>query len=149
MGRIIGGVIVGYIVMFVVVFATFSVAYMALGAGGAFKTGTYDVSGTWIALMFGLGLVAAVAGGWVCSAIAKSPKGKYGLVIVVLVMGILSAIPAFMAEDLELKRLRPPNVDNFEAMQNARQPIWVALLNPIVGVVGVCLGARLHGGSNA
>ncbi len=31
-----------------------------------------------------------------------------------------------------------------EAMQNARTPVWVALLNPLVGAAGVFWGARLR-----
>ncbi len=36
------------------------------------------------------------------------------------------------------------DVSNLEAMQNAVQPLWVAILNPVLGVVGVLLGAGLR-----
>jgi hypothetical protein len=29
-----------------------------------------------------------------------------------------------------------------EAMQEAIQPVWMALLNPVIGAVGVLLGGR-------
>lgn len=34
-------------------------------------------------------------------------------------------------------------------MQNARQPMWVALLNPLLGAIGVVVGARMKGAPSA
>jgi hypothetical protein len=33
-----------------------------------------------------------------------------------------------------------------EAMQNAKQPAWIVLLNPLLGAAGVLVGARLKRG---
>jgi hypothetical protein len=35
-------------------------------------------------------------------------------------------------------------VANMEAMQKARTPGWVALMNPLIGAVGVMVGAGLR-----
>lgn len=40
-------------------------------------------------------------------------------------------------------QVREASAGNLEAMTNARQPGWVAVLNPIIGAIGVMLGARL------
>ncbi len=69
--KTVGGVIVGYIVMFILVFALFSLAYLALGANGAFKPGTYDVSTLWLALSVIVSLAAAIVGGFICSLILR------------------------------------------------------------------------------
>jgi hypothetical protein len=37
----------------------------------------------------------------------------------------------------------------FDAMSNAIQPVWVALLNPLLGAVGVLIGARMRSGGTA
>ncbi|MDQ3667052.1 MAG: hypothetical protein M3410_10870 [Acidobacteriota bacterium] len=39
--RAVLAVIVGYVVMVLLVFATFSLAYLLMGADGAFRPGTY------------------------------------------------------------------------------------------------------------
>jgi len=34
----------------------------------------------------------------------------------------------------------------FDAMSNGKQPAWVAVLNPVLGVIGVLVGVRMHAG---
>jgi hypothetical protein len=38
---------------------------------------------------------------------------------------------------------RGADVGRFEAMEKARQPGWLALLDPLIGASGVLLGRRL------
>lgn len=143
MVRKIVGVIVGYIVMALVVFLTFSAAYLIMGANHAFKPGTYDVSLRWAALSFVLSLIAAIVGGYVCALIAKSTRAAQVLAGIVIVLGILVAIPVLTSTDTRPNR-RPDTVPNMQAMQSARTPKWVAILNPIVGAVGVLVGAGIR-----
>lgn len=145
MGRMIVSVIVGYIVMFVIVFVSFSLAYLAMGADGAFRPGTYDITVIWALLSIVLSLIAAVAGGYICAAIAKNPRGPKALALIVLLLGILSALPAITGSYEGRPNVREAGVGNLEAAQNARQPVWIALLNPLIGVAGVMVGARLKG----
>jgi len=143
MARKILGVIVGYVVMALLVFLIFSVAYLAMGANHAFKPGTYDVSLRWTALSFVLSLIAAIVGGYTCALIARSTRAAQVLAGIVLVLGIIIAIPAITGSDTR-PNIRPADVPNMQAMQNARTPAWVAVLNPIVGVVGVLVGAGIR-----
>ncbi|MEK7831056.1 MAG: hypothetical protein AAB401_08220 [Acidobacteriota bacterium] len=140
--KTIGGVVVGYIVMFILVFAIFTTAYLAMGADGAFKTGSYEVSTLWLVLSFAVGLIAAIAGGFVCALIAPNSKAPLALAGLVIILGLLSAIPALMPNDTR-PQVRTADVGNMEAMMNARQPVWVFLLNPLIGAVGVMLGSRM------
>ena len=117
---------------------------MTLGANGAFQPGSWYPSGGWIALTIALGFGAAIAGGYLCAAIARDSRGPLGLVGLVIVLGVLSAIPALTGSD-PVAGPRPETVPMFEAMANAVQPAWVALLNPVVGAVGVLVGARVRG----
>jgi hypothetical protein len=143
--RNIGGVILGYIVMALLIFLTFSAAYLLMGANSAFKSGTYEVSGFWVAVSFALGLIAAVVGGYVCASVARGSRAPLALAVLVLVVGLLAAIPELRAaNDGGALAARPNEVSNMEAMQNAVQPIWIALLNPFVGAAGVLIGARLR-----
>lgn len=143
MARKVIGVIVGYIVMALFVFLTFTGAYLGLGAEQAFKPGNYNVSLRWIVISVVLGLIAAIIGGYVCALIAKSSRAAQVLAGIVLVLGLLVAIPALTANDPR-PNVRPREVPNMQAMQNARSPKWVALLNPIIGAVGVLVGAGIR-----
>lgn len=90
-----------------------------------------------------LGLIAAVIGGFVCVIIAKNRKAAIWLAGLVLVLGIILAIPALSASEEEMNKVREGNVDNVTAMQNAKQPQAALILNPIIGAIGVIAGSRL------
>jgi hypothetical protein len=146
MGRVIGGVIAGYVVMFIVVFVLLTGAYLGLGADRAFEEASFTPSMTWLGLMFVVGLVAAIIGGVVCAAIAPNTRAPVALVVVVLVLGAASAIPAFMPPDADQPTVRSGDLSNMDAMMSARTPAWVAIANPVIGAIGVMLGARLRRG---
>lgn len=140
--RTIGAVVLGYVAMFFFIFTTFSLLYLALGAERTYQPGTYDATALWMAASLPLSLAAAIGGGWVCARVAHNPSAAKYLAGLVLVLGVVSAY-------FELSSAPPPkeartsNVTNMEAMMKSRQPTWVAVVNPIIGVVGVMLGARL------
>ncbi len=147
MGRIVGGVIAGYVTMFVGVFILFSLAWMVLGADGAFHAGSWDVSAAWIGLSIVIGFLAAVAGGYLCALIARNPRGPQSLVVVVVVLGLLMALPVLFGAGTDAPAVRPAAVGMFEAMQYAQQPGWTAVLNPLLGALGVVIGARTKTGN--
>jgi hypothetical protein len=141
MARAIVAVIVSYILMFVFTFLAFTCMYLMLGVDGAFKPGTYDASTRWLAISFGVYLVIAIIGGLICALIAKGGRAPVALAIVVLVLGLLLAIPAIMKAKPDM--VRSGSVSNIEAMQKARQPIWTPLLFPFIGAAGVIIGGKL------
>jgi hypothetical protein len=142
MARTIVAVIVSYLLMFVLVSLGFFGMYGMLGAEYAFKPGTWEASNLWIALALVMGLVVAVIAGIVCALIAKGGKAPLALAIVVFTLGLVFAIPQFVANQVDQgPRTGAPPL--FEAMQKAKQPAWVSLALPLIGVVGVLSGARL------
>lgn len=143
--RAIASVIVGYIVMFAFVFVSFTAAYLALGADGSFKPGTYDVSTMWIAVSSVLSLIAAILGGWIAVLIARSATPPKVLAGLVLVLGLLMAIPAFLSSGQPAPPARTADVGNLDAMMKARTPPVLALITPLIGAAGVMLGASLCG----
>lgn len=146
MGRIIGGVVAGYAVMFVGVMGLMTVGWMILGAGGAFLPESWDISMPWMLLSLVVGIVAAMAGGYVCIAIAKDPSAIMWLLALILVLGFAIAIMQVLGPETPV-RVRPANLSMGDAISGAQQPLWLAFLNPILGVVGVLFGARLRGPS--
>lgn len=51
------------------------------------------------------------------------------------------AIPVVMRDAPGRGGVRPANTTMVDAMAHAEQPVWVALLNPLVGAAGVLIGA--------
>ena len=134
-------VVIGYIATVAFVFISFSIAYLTMGTELAFKPQSFEPSTLWVTTSFLLGFIAAVVGGFICATIAKQSRAPLVLAGLVLVLGILAAIPVLTASGPP--EVRPGNLGNIEAMQKARQPGWVALLNPVIGALGVLAGARL------
>jgi hypothetical protein len=139
--RIIASAVVGYIVIFVCIFALFSGLYLALGAEGAFQPGSYQVSMLWIVISTVLSFAAAVAGGWVSRAVARSQSGPRALAVLVLALGLIMA--ASIAASPPPPAVRDAALSNMEAMGKAQTPLWMAVLNPFLGAAGVLLGGRL------
>ena len=142
--KTLGGVVLGYLMMFAFVFLSFTLAYGLMGAERAFRPGVYDVSFLWILTSFILGLAGAMLGGYVCEAIARDERAPKLLAVLVLVLGFAFAVPV-----LTNTVPSPPRegaVSNTVAMQNAQQPPWVALLNPLFGAIGVLIGAGARSG---
>ncbi|HEX6278605.1 MAG TPA: hypothetical protein VFZ49_01200 [Pyrinomonadaceae bacterium] len=140
--RSILGAIAGYIIMVLVIFLLFTVAYLAMGADMAFGPGGYDVSMTWIAVSFVLGFIAAVIAGYLAAVIGNSSTAVKILAGIVLVLGIVSVIMVSMSP--RSTDPRTTETPNLEAMSKAQTPLWVALLNPLIGIAGVLVGGSLH-----
>ncbi len=140
--RALFGAIAGYIALVVVIFATLTGAYLALGTEKTFQEGSWSPSMLWVGIMLAFGLVAALVGGKVARKIGgeKSPLVLAG---VVLVLGGLQALSVANYEPpADRPEPRPADVGNFESMQYAEQPLWFAIANPLVGVLGVLMGGR-------
>ncbi|HYH66748.1 MAG TPA: hypothetical protein VD866_18790 [Urbifossiella sp.] len=143
MGRAIVGVVLGYVVMFATLFLLFSGLYLVLGQERSFEPGSYEPSLLWTVVSFALGAVAAVVGGYVCARIARAATPPKVLAGLVLVIGLVFAVPVLRAASTPAEE-RTGDVGNLDAMMKAKQPAWVALANPFLGFVGVLVGARLR-----
>ncbi len=147
MGRLIGSVVLGYVVIFAAVFILMSGAWFAVGADRALQPGTWDISGLWVGISIVVGLVAGVAAGYVCAVVARDPRGPLWLIGLVVVLGVVLAV--MMGGKEVAAGPRPDDVTLFEAVSNSIQPVWMAYLNPVLGAVGVFVGARLRGAPDA
>ncbi len=141
MMRSLGGVVLGYLTMAAFVILSFFLALRIMGAGLVFRPGVFDVSGLWIITSVVLGLIGAVLGGYVCATVARNVGASKKLAVVVIVVGVALALPSMTGDAPILPR--EATVASSEAMQSGRQPGWLALLNPLIGAVGVLWGARL------
>lgn len=142
--RVAGSVIAGYLVMAVAIMVLFAAAYPILGIDSLFAPGTYDASIGWIALSLILGFVCAAAGGWVAARLAPGSTAPNWLAALVLVLGAVMALPVVMNTSPTGGGPRPEGASMADAMTYARQPVWVALLNPLLGGAGVLVGAGVR-----
>ncbi len=145
MGRNILAVIVGYIAMVLVVMVFLTGAYLALGADRAFQEGSYEVTPLWIAIWAPVSFGAALLGGVVCAKVSKHSKGAVlSLVILIGVLGAGNAIYRMTSDAPSPEmQVRSGDVSNVDAMQSAQAPAWMSISEPIMGIIGVMLGATL------
>jgi len=142
--RIIAGVLGGYLIMVLTIMLTFTLAYRVLGVEGSFQPDSYDVSPVWIVLSILLGLAAAVLGGWIAIKIGRDSRTVLWLAGLVIVLGLSTAIMEGMHDDRQDPVVREGGLNNREAMMMAEEPLWISLLNPFLGAVGVFLGGQIR-----
>ena len=138
--RKILGAVVGYVVYFFCVFLLFTGLSVALGPDRLFLPGNYEPSALWIIGALSIGLIAAVIGGYVAALIGKS-----GAVRIMAGLVVLIGVIVFVGLFRENIPPEPRTVDLpiMEAMFKAREPLWVAAVNPLLLVIGVFAGGAL------
>ena len=142
MARSILSVVGGYVIMALIVFGTFTIAFLLMGPDRAYQPGTYDVSPLWIAVSIVLSALAAVAGGRLAAAIARTDVAPKILAGLVLMLGLVMAYSdaGRMSAQPNVREASPTFMD---AAQASRQPAWLLYLNPLIGAAGVLIGAGM------
>ena len=143
MARTIIGVIVGYVLMFLLNFAGFVTLYAVIGPNQAFAPGLYLASTKWIAISAVILLITGVIAGLVCAMIAAGGRAPLALAIVVVVLGLLLAIPAMMKAQINSKLVRSGDVPQMQAAQLAYWPVWCPFAFPFISAIGVLAGGKL------
>ncbi len=143
MARLIGGTVAAYVIYFVAVFVLVSAGWLVLGANGAFHPGVWDVTGIWIALMLVASLLGGVGAGYGIGPITKDPRGPMALAGLIILMGVVFAWPVLAGTAPVPTLPRPEQLPMFEAMANGQAPVWVAILNPVLGAAGALFGSGL------
>ena len=138
--RNVGGAVLGWVVMTGAVILLFTGLWMVMGPVGAFRPQSWEVSGMWLLGSIVASLLAAVFGGLVCTWVAADDRGLLMLMVLVVVLGVVLALGDAPAAT---GGIRPTEVDMADAMNFAREPRWLAWLNPVLGAAGVFAGSRL------
>ncbi len=141
----VGAAVLGWVTMVVVTFVGLGIAWAVLGTEGALQPESWSPSSVFIVVMIVMGLVAATLGGAVCAKTAPDRWAVWVLVGIVVVLGLAVAVPEAPAA----AGPRPVDVGMLDAMMNAQPPRWLPWLDPVLGVVGALLGARLVRGRKA
>lgn len=143
MVRSIIAVIVSYITMFVLNFLGFVGLYAIVGPSHAFKPRLYLASNRWILMGVAVMFVSGIIAGLICAAIARGRKATLALAGLILVVGLLLAIPAVMKSRANAGMVRVGDVTSMEAMEKASWPVWAPLVFPFVSAVGALVGGKL------
>ena len=137
--RAILSVIAGFAVMVVITMLLIPLA-LVVGPERCFQPGSWQAAPLVLVLDMVLGIVAALAGGAVCTLIARSRRPAAVLAGLVLVLGIITAVMEGKKPDPG-PRTGPVTIQ--DAMEKGRNPAWYFWTLPFIGFVGTLAGARL------
>jgi hypothetical protein len=143
MARLIIGVIVGYALMFLLNIAGFLTLYAIMGPDRAFEPGLYLASTKWIAATFVMFLITGAIAGLICAVIARSGRSALALAIVVIVAGLLLAVPQVLKAQVNSKLVRTGDVPQMQAAQLSYWPSWCPFAIPFISAIGVFVGGKV------
>ena len=143
MVRSIIAVVVSYITMFLLNFLGFIGFYAVVGPDQAFRPRSFLASNRWIAMAFAIVLVSGIIAGLLCAAIARGRKATLALAGLILVIGLLMAIPAVMKSRENAGMVRVGDVPAMEAAEKAYWPVWAPFTFPFVSAIGALIGGKL------
>lgn len=147
MGRNILAVIAGLVIMSIIIAVVQIGGYFVLGPDRVYQSGTFDLSTLYLVIWALSGLVAALVGGAVCALVSKHPKGAVrSMIVVMLVFSVFQLIGVLMQPGLsEEEQVRTPELTTEQIFERGQQamPVWIVISNPVIGVVGVMIGASL------
>jgi uncharacterized oligopeptide transporter (OPT) family protein len=139
--RKLAGAVAGYVVYFFGLYLLFTGLSVALGPDRLFRPGNYDPSMMWIVGAFVLGFLAATIGGYIAALIGKSGAVRIMAGIVVLVGALVFVLLLRENRAVETRTVELPTM---EAMFKAREPLWVAAVNPLIVASAVFAGGALR-----
>jgi len=139
--RKILGAVAGYVAYFFCVFLLFTGFSVALGPDRLFHPGNYEPSVMWIVGALAVGLVAAVIGGSVAALIGKGGAVRIMAGLVVLI-GVFVFVQ--LLRENSAAETRTVDLPTMDAMFKAREPLWVAAVNPLLVGIGVFAGGALR-----
>ena len=88
-------------------------------------------------------LLSAIIAGLICAAIARGRKATLALAGLILVVGLLMAIPAVAKSKANAGMARVGDVPSMEAAKLAYWPVWVPFTFPFVSAIGAVVGGKL------
>lgn len=136
------GIVLGFLVMVVMFFLIRFGALAVLGEESMFQAGTHDPSQMFIMIEIIGALAAAIVGGLTCSMLAKATRPPITLALAVFVLGIVFVFPAMTMANKQ-PTMRDSSEPMVTAMSSARRPVWVAMMLPVAGVVGLLAGGAI------
>lgn len=143
--RAIGAAFAGWLTMAVVVLVLFVLGSLLLGLERVFEPDLYRATPLWIVCGLGIGLLATALGGWVA---ARLGRGR-GPVLALDVLVVVGTLASELSREPQAAAPgpRPPGQTVLEALKASRvhgvEPLVTRVTNPMVGLLGLWIGATL------
>ena len=137
-------IIVSYIVGNLVFFGIVTGCFFLLGVERVFQPDSYEVSSAWVALTLIVSFLGAMVAGYVCLWISHSSRTCQVLALIVLMFASISCIVQLRRINPDAPNIRAGEVGYLDAMKLGVPPRWLPFVNPIVGCMGVLIGARMR-----
>ena len=134
--------IVGYVIKFVLTVLVLTGVYKVLGTDASFLPDSYEPSRLWLIAMLATIAVSAVLAGVVCCKIGGA-QGVKALIVLILVLETVLVMT--METPADRPETRPEIVGSMEAPAWAETPRWAEFAQPVIGAIGVLIGAGLAG----
>lgn len=145
--RSISGFVLGWLVMGLLVMASFVVGPLVLGVERVLEPGTYEATTLWVVLAMGIGLVAGAAGGWVAARVGRGTGPVAALALLMVLSTACTELNRSPAPEPAAPVERPAEQDVMELLagmqEHGREPLVTRIGNPLVGLLGLALGAGL------
>ena len=136
-------IIVSYVVGNLVFFAIVTGCFFLFGVERVFQPDSYEVSIAWLAVTLIVSLLTAMIAGYVCHSISHSWRTCQVLALIVLMFTSISCIVQLRHINPDAPNIRAGDVGYFDAMKLGVPPRWLPFVNPIVGCMGVLIGAGM------
>src|SRR5437868_2277777 len=136
-------IIVSYVVGNLVFFGIVTGCFFLFGVERVFLPDSYEVSSAWLAVTLIVSLLGAMVAGYVCHSISHSWRTCQVLALIVLMFTSISCIVQLRHINPDAPNIRAGDVGYFDAMKLGVPPRWLPFVNPIVGCMGVLIGAGM------
>ena len=132
-------VFVGFLVTGGLVSVVMGSAVLVLDIDTIYEPDSYQASTLWIVASLVLGVAAAFLGGVTARAIAREHNAVRALAVVILVLGGMRVLNE-VNDDRPDPPARPKNASLQDIAEHSRQPVYITVMNPLLGAAGVFLG---------
>jgi hypothetical protein len=136
-------IIVSYIVGNLAFLGIVTGCFFLLGVERVFQPDSYEVSNTWLALTLVVSLLGAMVSGYLCHSISQSWRTCQVFALIVLMFTSISCIVQMRRINPDAPNIRAGEVGYLDAMKLGVPPRWLPFVNPIVGCMGVLIGAGM------
>ena len=137
--RSILGVAVSFVAMSFGVLAVSVAPWFLLGLDGVMRPASFQTTAAITAYAVCVGIVGALAAGWLCGRITSSRYAVLSLAVLCLLGGLTNAFGQWKKPE---PGIRVAGVTVGDAIAQRKEPAWFTLAMPCLGVAGVLFGGR-------
>jgi len=136
------GVVVAFVLMMGLVLAVSLLPWRAFGSDTVLEPGRFDSKAWFDAYAVGVGVLAALAAGRLCAAIARSRRAVVVLAVLAFAGGMANVLQQRSKPE---PGARLPGLTVWEAIERRKEAAWFTLLMPCLGAASILFAGRRAG----